>query len=82
MRYDRLQPKLTFLPVLNGIYLYLIICLICRLIVMNSKTSQYNIRIGQKTGMSKIGKNVTNRPIQIALKQFNLQQARILTCLT
>lgn len=66
----------TFLPVLKGIYLYLIICRICLRIVMKSNTSQYRSRIGQNTGMSKMGNRVVVVPINTALVQLYLHSTR------
>ena len=57
-----LLPYVCF-PKLNGIYLYLIMCLICRFIVTKKSTNQYMSKMGQKTGTSNIGKKVIARPI-------------------
>jgi hypothetical protein len=42
-------------------YLYLIMCLICRFIVSTKSTIQYSSRMGQNTGTSKIEKNVKEK---------------------
>lgn len=55
----------TFLPVLNGKYLYLIMCLICRFIVTVNSSSQYSSRMGQNTGTSNMGNSVIAIPIQM-----------------
>lgn len=72
----------TFLPVLNGIYLYLIICLICRRMVINNNTIQYRRRIGQNTGMSKMGNKVMVVPIKMAFMQLSLHEDAKLTYIT
>ena len=43
--------------------------------VMKSSTSQYSRRIGQKTGMSKIGNSVMVVPIKIAFMQLYLHMS-------
>jgi len=45
-------------PILNGMYRYLIMCMIWRFIVRKVSTKKYITSIGQKTGTSKISKNV------------------------
>ena len=67
---------LTFLPQLNGTYLYLIMCLIWRRMVTNSSTSQYRRRIGQKTGTSNMGKKVATKPRRNALTEECLHAGR------
>ena len=51
----------------NGRYLCLIICRICRLMVMKKSTRKYISRIGQNTGTSKMEKNVATKPYRNAL---------------
>lgn len=43
-------------------YLCLIMCLTCLFMVMKKSTKKYSSRMGQKTGTSKIGKNVASIP--------------------
>ena len=66
--------SLTFLPQVKGMYRCLIICLICRFIVTKSSTKKYSRRMGQKTGTSKMGKNVAKKPNMNALVDDHLQQ--------
>lgn len=61
-RHMVLHAAHTFLPVVKGRYLYLIMCFIWRFIVMKNSTNQYSSRMGQKTGTSKMGKNVKTKP--------------------
>ena len=42
--------------------------------VTKSSTSQYMSRMGQKTGTSKMGKNVMKNPIRTALNEEYLQR--------
>ncbi len=42
--------------------------------VTNSSTIQYMSRMGQKTGTSKMGKNVIRNPIKTALNEEYLQR--------
>lgn len=60
---ELLQRPPTFLPVVNGRYLYLIMCLICRFIVTKKRIIQYISRMGQNTGTSKTLKKVIRKPI-------------------
>lgn len=51
-------PAYVCFPKLNGTYRYFIICLICRFIVITSKTKKYKSSIGQNTGTLTASKNV------------------------
>ena len=73
------QPTHTCFPKSKGRYLYLIMCLICRLIVMPTSTSQYISRIGQNTGMSRKGKSVAVRPMRNALEDIILHRERVMS---
>lgn len=65
--------RLTFLPRSKGMYLCLIMCFTCRFIVMKNSTKKYSSSIGQKTGTSKIGKNVASMPKRNDLDEEYLQ---------
>ena len=60
-------PLYLVFPWVNGKYLYLIICLICRFMVTPNKTKKYMTNIGQNTGILKTWKNVQNMAMHIAL---------------
>jgi hypothetical protein len=60
-------PGYVVLPKENGKYLYLIMCLIWRFIVMKNKTMKYSSRMGQKTGMSNMLKKVIRKDVSTAL---------------
>ena len=64
---DKEERHLTCFPKENGTYLYLIMWLICRLMVTKKRVNQYMSRMGQKTGMSNIGKNVMKKATTNAL---------------
>lgn len=68
------SQMLTFLPVLNGRYLYLIMCLICRFIVTVNSSNQYSSRMGQNTGTSNMVNSVIASPIPIDFIDDHLQQ--------
>merc|ERR1719367_1999677 len=55
------------LPNVNGIYLYLIICLICLFMVIQKSVMKYITRIGQNTGILKSSKKVQPKAITVAL---------------
>ena len=46
-------------------------CAICFFIVMKKSTQKYMTKIGQKTGTSKIGKNVMKKLVPVPLVQVN-----------
>ena len=58
---------------MKGTYLYFNISLICLFMVMKTSTNQYSSSIGQKTGTSKMGKNVRQKPMRKALIDEYLQ---------
>ena len=70
------RERLTCLPKEKGIYRYLIMCRIWRFIVKINKTIQYSRRIGQKTGTSKMLKNVSTNATQSAFVNAYLQSNR------
>jgi len=51
----------------KGMYLYLIICLICRFIVMQNRVMKYITKIGQNTGMLKNSKKEHTKAMVVAL---------------
>ena len=63
-------PWYLALPHVMGTYLCLIMCLICRFIVITNSMMKYINRIGQKTGTSKTPKKVIKSDIQQALVQL------------
>jgi hypothetical protein len=60
-------PWYLALPQLNGRYLYLIMCRICRFMVRKKRTQKYRARIGQNTATSNTLKNVMVKAIHTAL---------------
>jgi hypothetical protein len=52
-------------------------CLICRFIVTTKSSSQYNSRIGQNTGTSKMLKNVMTSPIMNDFVEDHLQSTGV-----
>mmetsp|Transcript_3962 Transcript_3962/g.4571 ORF Transcript_3962/g.4571 Transcript_3962/m.4571 type:complete len:106 (+) Transcript_3962:212-529(+) len=54
-----------------GTYLCLYMCMICLFIVIKNKIKKYIKRIGQKTGISKTGKNVMKMHVIVPLVQAN-----------
>src|SRR5947209_8455215 len=61
-----IQRQMTQIQKVGISYLYLIICLICRFMVMANKIQKYMRSIGQKTGISKNEKKVQIKEIIIA----------------
>ena len=52
-------------------------CLTCRFMVMKNSTKKYSSKIGQKTGTSKMGKNVASMPNRKDLDEEYLQPHRL-----
>ncbi len=52
-------------------------CLTCRFMVMKNSTKKYSSKIGQKTGTSKMGKNVASMPKRNDLDDEYLQPCRL-----
>ena len=46
-------------------------CAICLFIVMKNNIQKYNTKIGQKTGISNMEKNVMKKDVPVPLKQIN-----------
>ena len=69
-----------FLPISRGMYLYLIICLICLLMVNAKRATKYIKRIGQNTGISKIEKKVKKKHKKVTLIELcqNLNSGNLL----
>lgn len=61
-----------FLKQSQGIYENLIMCSICRFMVMVNNTIKYNSKIGQNTGISKIENSVIPHDMQTAFVADNL----------
>jgi hypothetical protein len=76
-----LSNRRTCFPKSNGIYLYLIMCLICRLMVITTRMPQYTNRMGQNTGTSKKGNNVATSA-NIKARVENILHTRISDCFT
>merc|ERR1712178_454364 len=60
-------PWYFVFPVVNGMYLYLIICLICLFMVIVNKIMKYITKMGQNTGIFSASKNVQNMAMDTAL---------------
>lgn len=68
------------MPVLNGKYLYLIMCLICRFMVTAKSNNQYRSKMGQNTGTSNIVNSVIAMPMQMDFIEDHLQQKHEGSC--
>ena len=61
-------------------YLCLIMCFTWRFMVMKKSTKKYSRRIGQKTGTSKMGKNVASMPKRKDLAEEYLHKMGLRVC--